>query len=52
MIVLAEPDPRDMVQAVGKAITILPNIDPQAMHLRVSIIIFTLGLLPPLVSLF
>ncbi|KMT18083.1 hypothetical protein BVRB_2g032740 [Beta vulgaris subsp. vulgaris] len=34
MIVLAEPDPRDMVQAVGKAITILPIIDPQAMHLR------------------
>uniref|UniRef100_A0A803LBJ3 phosphatidylinositol N-acetylglucosaminyltransferase n=1 Tax=Chenopodium quinoa TaxID=63459 RepID=A0A803LBJ3_CHEQI len=34
MIVLAEPDPRVMVQAVGKAITMLPNIDPQVMHLR------------------
>lgn len=36
MIVLAEPVPSDMVQAVKKAIDILPNIDPQAMHLRVS----------------
>lgn len=34
MIVLAEPDPRIMVQAVGKAITMLPDIDPQVMHLR------------------
>ncbi|XP_026392877.1 phosphatidylinositol N-acetylglucosaminyltransferase subunit A-like [Papaver somniferum] len=34
MIVLAEPVPSDMVQAVKKAIDILPNIDPQAMHLR------------------
>uniref|UniRef100_A0A5B7BV36 phosphatidylinositol N-acetylglucosaminyltransferase n=1 Tax=Davidia involucrata TaxID=16924 RepID=A0A5B7BV36_DAVIN len=34
MIVLAEPDPIDMVQAIKKAITILPQIDPQAMHLR------------------
>ncbi|KAL2925494.1 Phosphatidylinositol N-acetylglucosaminyltransferase subunit A [Bienertia sinuspersici] len=34
MIVLAKPDPADMVQAVGKAITMLPSIDPQVMHLR------------------
>ncbi|KAE9600592.1 hypothetical protein Lal_00046226 [Lupinus albus] len=34
MIVLAEPDPSDMVQAVQKAISILPNIDPQVMHNR------------------
>ena len=36
MIVLAEPDPDDMVQAIAKAIQILPQIDPQNMHLRVS----------------
>ncbi|CAN1253031.1 Phosphatidylinositol N-acetylglucosaminyltransferase subunit A [Linum perenne] len=36
MIVLAEPDPTDMVQAIKKAISILPEIDPQAMHERVS----------------
>lgn len=34
MIVLAKPDPSDMVQAVGKAITMLPDIDPQVMHMR------------------
>lgn len=34
MVVLAKPDPKDMVQAVGKAITMLPSIDPQVMHLR------------------
>lgn len=34
MIVLAEPDPNDMVQAITKAIHILPHIDPQAMHTR------------------
>lgn len=36
MIVLAEPDPDDMVQAIAKAIYILPQINPQDMHLRVS----------------
>lgn len=36
MIVLAEPDPSDMVQAITKAIDMLPQIDPQTMHLRVS----------------
>lgn len=36
MIVLAKPDPSDMVQAIKKAIRILPSIDPQEMHLRVS----------------
>ncbi|OIW03915.1 hypothetical protein TanjilG_30191 [Lupinus angustifolius] len=34
MIVLAEPDPSDMVHAVQKAISILPSIDPQVMHNR------------------
>ncbi|XP_038879302.1 phosphatidylinositol N-acetylglucosaminyltransferase subunit A isoform X3 [Benincasa hispida] len=34
MVVLAEPDPGDMVQAIKKAITILPTIDPQEMHNR------------------
>ncbi|KAK3022430.1 hypothetical protein RJ639_045201 [Escallonia herrerae] len=34
MIVLAEPDPADMVRAIEKAIYKLPQIDPQAMHLR------------------
>ncbi|KAK4840496.1 hypothetical protein QYF36_010258 [Acer negundo] len=32
MIVLAEPDPDDMVLAIWKAISILPKIDPQVMH--------------------
>lgn len=36
MIVLAEPDPNDMVQAITMALHILPQIDPQAMHTRVS----------------
>lgn len=36
MIVLAEPDPVDMVLAIRKAISILPKIDPQVMHERVS----------------
>ncbi|GAV64347.1 Glycos_transf_1 domain-containing protein/PIGA domain-containing protein [Cephalotus follicularis] len=34
MIVLAEPDPGDMVQAISKAISLLPTIDPQLMHNR------------------
>ncbi|KAG8084981.1 hypothetical protein GUJ93_ZPchr0010g10084 [Zizania palustris] len=34
MIVLAQPAPEDMVQAVKKAIDMLPGIDPQLMHLR------------------
>ncbi|GAA0186335.1 hypothetical protein LIER_33623 [Lithospermum erythrorhizon] len=34
MVVLAEPDPDDMVRAVTKAIYMLPHIDPQAMHIR------------------
>lgn len=37
MIVLAEPAPQDMVRAVQQAISMLPNIDPQIMHSRVSI---------------
>ncbi|CAH2040977.1 unnamed protein product [Thlaspi arvense] len=36
MIVLAKPDPIDMVQAIQKAISMLPTINPQAMHHRVS----------------
>lgn len=40
MIVLAEPDPTDMVQAITKALNILPQIDPQAMHMRVSMKVF------------
>lgn len=36
MVVLAEPDPDDMARAVTKAIYMLPQIDPQAMHTRVS----------------
>lgn len=36
MVVLAEPDPGDMVQAIKKAITMLPTVDPQEMHNRVS----------------
>ncbi|KAL2344004.1 hypothetical protein Fmac_005289 [Flemingia macrophylla] len=34
MIVLAEPDPGDIVLAIQKAISMLPKIDPQAMHNR------------------
>ncbi|GKU95154.1 hypothetical protein SLEP1_g59429 [Rubroshorea leprosula] len=34
MIILAEPDPRDMVRAIMKAVSILPRIDPQVMHDR------------------
>ncbi|XP_038706809.1 phosphatidylinositol N-acetylglucosaminyltransferase subunit A [Tripterygium wilfordii] len=34
MVVLAEPDPGDMVQAIKKAIYLLPKIDPQVMHER------------------
>jgi len=37
MIVLAEPHPSDMVRAIQKAITMLPKIDPQVMHYRVSL---------------
>lgn len=37
MVVLAEPAPEDMVRAVRKAIDMLPGIDPQVMHLRVSL---------------
>lgn len=37
MIVLAEPDPGDIVQAIQKAIYMLPEIDPQVMHNRVSL---------------
>lgn len=36
MVVLAEPDPGDMVQAIKKAIFLLPMIHPQEMHDRVS----------------
>lgn len=36
MIVLAEPAPQDMVRAIQQAIYMLPNIDPQIMHSRVS----------------
>ncbi|GKD17948.1 hypothetical protein Tco_1207106, partial [Tanacetum coccineum] len=35
MIVLAKPDPSDMVHAIKEAIRILPQIDPQEMHLRI-----------------
>lgn len=35
MIVLAEPDPNDMVLAVTNAISMLPQIDPHAMHSRI-----------------
>lgn len=38
MVVLAKPDPSDMVQAIKKAISILPNIDPEEMHNRVSVL--------------
>ncbi|KAJ4725064.1 Phosphatidylinositol N-acetylglucosaminyltransferase subunit A [Melia azedarach] len=36
MIVLAEPDPVDMVLAIRKAISILPTVDPQVMHERMT----------------
>ncbi|KAI4317469.1 hypothetical protein L6164_025336 [Bauhinia variegata] len=36
MIVLAEPDPSDMVEAIQKAITMLPKIDLQVMHNRMT----------------
>ncbi|KAL8489109.1 hypothetical protein ACS0TY_024661 [Phlomoides rotata] len=35
MIVLAEPDPSDMVMAITKAIHLLPQIEPQEMHSRI-----------------
>jgi phosphatidylinositol glycan class A protein len=38
MVVLAEPDPSDMVYAIKKAIYMLPKIDPQDMHNRVSLL--------------
>lgn len=38
MVVLAEPDPSDMVYAIQKAIYMLPKIDPQDMHNRVSLL--------------
>ncbi|XP_073020282.1 phosphatidylinositol N-acetylglucosaminyltransferase subunit A-like isoform X1 [Primulina eburnea] len=34
MVVLAEPDPSDMILAITKAINLLPQIDPQSMHNR------------------
>ncbi|KAF3500290.1 hypothetical protein F2Q69_00045832 [Brassica cretica] len=34
MVVLAEPDPDDMVRAIEKAISILPSINPEEMHNR------------------
>lgn len=37
MVVLAEPDPNDMVMAITKAIDLLPQIDPEEMHHRVSV---------------
>ncbi|GAB2251340.1 hypothetical protein Droror1_Dr00017590 [Drosera rotundifolia] len=33
MIVLTESDPSDVAEAIRKAITLLPRIDPQVMHL-------------------
>lgn len=36
MVVLAEPDPGDMLQAIKKAISIIPMIDSREMHNRVS----------------
>jgi phosphatidylinositol glycan class A protein len=33
MVVLAKPDPIDMVQAIEKAIHLLPQIDPRDMHI-------------------
>ncbi|RYR53024.1 hypothetical protein Ahy_A06g027869 [Arachis hypogaea] len=34
MIILAEPDPGDMVLAIERAISMLPKVDPQVMHHR------------------
>ncbi|KAG2310332.1 hypothetical protein Bca52824_021889, partial [Brassica carinata] len=34
MVVLAEPDPDNMVRAIEKAISILPSINPEEMHNR------------------
>ncbi|KAL4358617.1 hypothetical protein AHAS_Ahas09G0304600 [Arachis hypogaea] len=34
MIILAEPNPGDMVLAIERAISILPKVDPQVMHHR------------------
>ncbi|XLR38655.1 hypothetical protein S83_023315 [Arachis hypogaea] len=34
MIILAEPDPGDMVLAIERAISMLPKVDPQVMHNR------------------
>ncbi|KAM7279516.1 hypothetical protein ACFE04_006650 [Oxalis oulophora] len=34
MVVLAKPDPDDMVDAISKAISMLPTIHPQVMHER------------------
>lgn len=34
IVVLSEPNPINMVCAIEKAIAMLPNIDPHAMHLR------------------
>lgn len=36
MVVLAAPDPTTMVHAITRAIHMLPQIDPQDMHNRVS----------------
>lgn len=36
MVVLAAPDPTTMVHAITRAIYMLPQIDPQDMHNRVS----------------
>lgn len=36
MVVLAAPDPTTMVHAITRAIYMLPKIDPQDMHNRVS----------------
>ncbi|KAF3537313.1 hypothetical protein F2Q69_00018280 [Brassica cretica] len=36
MVVLAEPDPDDMVRAIEKAISILPSINPEEMHNRLA----------------
>uniref|UniRef100_M4CZE2 phosphatidylinositol N-acetylglucosaminyltransferase n=1 Tax=Brassica campestris TaxID=3711 RepID=M4CZE2_BRACM len=36
MVVLAEPDPDDMVRAIEKAISILPSINPEEMHNRMT----------------
>ena len=38
MIVLPEPDPCDMELAIGRSISLVPMIDPQIIHLRVSVI--------------